>query len=580
MEGLILKLEDLKEKGLAPEFMTEEGLSMIRGGYLQEGEAPRDAYRRVAKTVSASLKKPEMEEVFFDLIWKGWLCPSTPVLANSGTKNLQISCFSGKPLDDTFDIMRHVQEQVMLTKYGGGVGSSFGSLRGKNSPISRGGVSDGIIPFLKTLETAIDGTRQGPARRGSMASYLPLGHKDIEDFIDIRKPTGDIGSKCLTKSFHHAVVINDSEMEDIVNNSGKNRNLWNKVMTNRIETGEPYILFRDNANKNCPEGYKGRIEQSNLCIEIAAPVTHEETFVCCLSSLNASLFAEWENWTCKKTGFTLVELGIMFLDGVLSGFIKQAKNLQGLENAVRFAENHRLLGLGVLGWHTLLQKNNIAFDSFDAMSLNAKLFSKMRKEADSMSLRLGAEYGECKETKGTGRRNTATLAIAPTMSNSVLSGGVAQGIEALTANLFVQKGSKGSFIKKNIILEQVLEPLGKNTTEVWEQINNDKGSVRNLKFLSPEQKDVFATAREINQHAIIRQAAQRQKWVDQMQSINLFFALPKTPADAIRVMKYMNEVHIEAWKSGVKSLYYLKTESPIKGESLYQDASDCKACEG
>ena len=575
-----MKLEQLKEKDLAPTWLTQDGLTMLRGGYLLAEETPRAAYRRVAKTVANDLNEPSYENIFFDLIWKNWLCPSTPVLSNSATNNLQISCFSGQPLDDTYDIMRHIQENVMLTKFGGGVGSSFDNVRAKGTPISRGGVSDGIVPFLKMLETAVDGTRQGTSRRGSVASYLNIRHNDAEEFLDVRKATGDLNRRCLTKSFHQAITIDDEIMNQIVDGDSKYRNLWNKIMTGRVETGESYILFTGNANKNCPDVYKGRITQSNLCIEIGAPVTPTETFVCCLSSLNLLKYDEWKNWKCPTTGYGLVELSIMFLDGVLTGFIKQADKLPGLDNAVRFAKNHRLLGLGVLGWHTLLQAKNIAFDSFDAMKLNAEVFGNMRKFADTMSLLLGSKYGECRETAGTGRRNTATLALAPTMSNAVLSGGVSQGIEPITANLFVQKAAKGTFIKVNPALLKILQDIGKDTSDVWNEINSDKGSVKNLKFLSPEQKEVFATAREINQHAIIRQAAQRQKFIDQMQSINLFFSLPKTKEDAVKVMKYMNSVHLEAWQSGVKSLYYMKTDSPIKGDSVYQDSSDCKACEG
>lgn len=575
----MMNLELLKSNGGAAEWLTEEALKMLEGGYLQDGETPKDAYKRVAKTVSNDLNKPELESVFFDIIWKNWLCPASPVLSNSGTKNLQISCFSGRPLDDTYDIMRHVQEMVMLTKYGGGVGSSFSSLRAKGSKISRGGFTDGIVPFLKTLEAAIDGTRQGATRRGAIASYLPITHGDIEEFLDIRKPTGDLNRRCLTKTFHNAVTIDSDSMNKILSENGKERSLWNKMMTNRVETGEPYVMFTDNCNSNCPEVYKGRIEQSNLCSEIMAPVTSEESFVCCLSSVNAAKYREWSNWKCEKTGKTFIELCIYFLDGVLSGFIKSAKNLPGLENAVRFAENHRLLGLGVLGWHTLLQLESIPFESFEAMNLNADFFRSMRALADKATIDLAKEYGECKETKGTGRRNTATIAIAPTMSNSVLSGGISQGIEPITANLFVQKGAKGNFIKKNPILQAKLVSLGKDTSEVWEQINYDRGSVKNLKFLSQIEKEVFATAREINQYAIIRQAAQRQKWVDQAQSINLFFSLPQSKSDILKVSKYVNEVHLEAWRLGVKSLYYLKTESPIKGETVYKEANECKACE-
>ena len=577
-----MTLEQLKQSGDAPEFLNDESFQMLNGGYLAKGETPKQAYQRVAKVAADNLSKPEFESVFFDLIWKNWLCPSTPVLSNSGRDNLQISCFSSKPLDDTFDIMRHIQENVMLTKYGGGVGSAFSDLRPKNSPISRGGVTDGIVPFLKMLEMAVDGTRQGSTRRGSVASYLPITHGDVEEFIDIRKPTGDISRRCLTKSFHSAVTIQDGIMDEIINSKGKYRNLWNKLLTNRVETGEPYIMFTGNSNKNCPEQYKGRIEQSNLCSEIFAPVTSTETFVCCLSSVNLSKYDEWKNWKCDKTGLTFIELCTYFLDSVITGFINQAKYLPGMENAVRFAENHRMLGLGVLGWHTLLQQKMIPFESYQAMQLNAEVFNKMQKETNSASIKLAKEYGECKETLGTGFRNTAKLAVAPTMSNSVLSGGVSQGIEPITANLFVQKGAKGNFIKKNPVLLNLLQSKNKDTAEVWDQINQDRGSVKNLKFLSEEEKAVFLTAREINQYAIIQQASQRQKFIDQGQSINLFFSLPSKKEDILKVSKYINEVHLEAWKLGVKSLYYLKTESPIKGDTVYvdKDTGECLSCQG
>lgn len=575
------KLLDLKEKGLAPEFLTVEAYQTLSNGYLQPGETPKDAYVRVSQTVALSFDVPNLDKVFFDLIWNNWLCLSTPVLANSGTKNLQISCFSGRPADDTYSIMEHITELAMLTKYGGGVGSSFSDLRHKGAPISKGGVSDGIVPFLKILEMTVEGIKQGPTRRGSVASYLNFEHGDIDEFLDIRKATGDHTRRCLSASFHNAVCISDNTMNEIVDSSGKYRDRWNKLMTNRVETGEAYILFTDNANRNCPDYYKGRITQSNLCIEIMEPVTHDETFVCCLSSLNLSRYREWKNWICPVTGFTAVELSVMFLDGVISNFIKQAKELPGLERSVRFAENHRAIGLGVLGWHTLLQQENIPFASFQAMTLNNEVFKKIREEADKMTLFLGQKYGECKETKGTGRRNTVTMALAPTMSNSILSGGLSQGIEPTTANLFVQKSAKGNFIKKNDILVRILQANNLDTFDVWEQINKDSGSVRNVKGLSPEDKNVFLTAREIDQFALVQQAAQRQRYVDQSQSLNLFFSLPRNKEEFIKVAKYINEVHLEAWRLGVKSLYYLKTGSPIKGSQLFvEKESSCLACEG
>lgn len=575
-------LEELQEQGLAPGWMTAEAFQMISNGYLQPGETPRDAYMRVAQTIGPKVNIPS--QVFFDIMWNNWLCPSSPVLSNTGTDNLPISCFASYFPDDSYGIGTKLIEQMMLTKFGGGCGAYFGDLRPKGTPISRGGKTDGIVPFLKMLEATVDGTKQGAARRGSVAAYLPFEHGDIEEFIDIRKPTGDLTRRCLSVAFHNAVTITDESMHAVKSGDAKARTLWNKIMTNRVETGEPYIMFTDNANKNCPENYKGRIQTSQLCSEINAPISRDETFVCCLSSLNLARYREWQSWRCPVTGKTLVELAIYFLDGVITLFVEQTANTSkfpGIEAARNFAMNHRMLGLGVLGWHSLLQQEGMQFASFQTMMLNSEIFSKLRHEADKATLELGALYGECKETKGTGRRNTATLAVAPTMSNSVLSGGVSQGIEPITANLFVQKSAKGNFIKKNPLLEKYLAESGMDTPEVWDQINKDMGSVRNVKGMDPHMKSVFLTAREIDQYAIVQQASQRQSFLDQSQSVNLFFSLPTNKEDIIRVAKYINEVHLTAWELGVKSLYYLKTGSPIKGQSLIiEKESSCLSCEG
>lgn len=575
-------LETLKNSGQAAEWMTAEAFQMLSNGYLQPGETPRDAYMRVAQTIGPLVNIPS--HVFFDIMWKNWLCPSSPVLSNTGTDNLPISCFASYFPDDSHGIGTKLVEQMMLTKFGGGCGAYFGDLRPKGSPISRGGKSDGIVPFLKMLEITVEGTKQGATRRGSVAAYLPFEHGDIEEFIDIRKPTGDLTRRCLSVSFHNAVTITDESMQAIKNGDPKARALWNKVMTGRVETGEPYIMFTDNANKNCPENYRGKIKTSQLCSEINAPISEDETFVCCLSSLNLARYREWQNWICPYTGLSLVELSIYFLDGVITLFANQTKNTDkfpGIEAAHNFAVNHRMLGLGVLGWHTLLQQEQIPFASFQAMMLNSEIFGKMRSESDRATLKLGELYGECKETLGTGRRNTATLAVAPTMSNSVLSGGISQGIEPITANLFVQKSAKGNFIKKNPLLEKFLREEGLDTSEVWDQINKDMGSIRNTKGISDHMKSVFLTAREIDQYSIVQQASQRQQFIDQSQSVNLFFSLPSSNMDRLKVAKYINDVHLTAWELGVKSLYYLKTGSPIKGQSLIVDKeSSCLSCEG
>lgn len=575
------KLEKLKDQGKAPEWMTEEAYATISRGYLLPGEEPVDAYKRVSRFASKNyINSDKFESDFFDAIWNNWLCPASPVLSNSETKNLTISCYSGTSEDSLNGIMNHLTELAMLTKYGGGVGSSFDRLRGTGEPVSSGGYSSGIIPFLKMLDTVVDGVKQGTSRRGAVASYLNIEHKDAREFIQVRSQTGDLSRKVQSVAFHNAVTISDEIMYKIMDGDAHYRDLWNLTMNGRVETGEPYMMFLGNANKNCPDEYVGKITQSNLCSEIAAPVTPEETFVCCLSSLNLARYREWENFTFPKTGLTLNELGIYFLDSNITNFVNQAKNLPGLEKAVRFAERHRMLGLGVLGWHTLLQSEEIPFEGFQAMTLNNKIFSRMRKEVYKASYDLAKLLGPC-EVNGQ-RRNTALLAVAPTMSNSLLSGGVSQGIEPIVANVFAQKTAKGIFVRKNPVLESALKTVGLDTIEVWDQINKDRGSVRNIDGLPEDFKKVYLTAREINQYAIIQQAAQRQAYIDQMQSINLFFSLPQNPEDSINVSKYINGVHLEAWKLGVKSLYYMKTESPIKGDVIFVDkeSGDCKACEG
>ena len=360
-----MTLEEMKEKGFAAEWHTEESIQMLNGGYLLPEEMPIDAYRRVAGTLASMVKRPELEKPFFDIMWKNWLCPASPVLSNLGTNNFPISCFSGATYDSTIGFMKHNTEMAMLTKKGGGVGSYLGNMRPQGSKISSGGYSDGVIPFAKILEATIEGIKQGGGkRRGSVAGYLDFNHGDADAFIDIRKPTGDLSRRCLAVSFHNGICISDGDMNDIIAGHPVKRDRWNRLINARIELGEPYIIFTDNANKNCPIQYKGRITHSNLCTEIFAPVTPQETFVCCLSSLNLLRWDEWKDWKCSITGLGLVELSTFFLDIVLSVFIKQAKGEEGFENSVRFAENHRMLGLGVLGWHSLLQSKMIPFESY------------------------------------------------------------------------------------------------------------------------------------------------------------------------------------------------------------------------
>lgn len=573
-----LALQNLKENGEAPEWLQIEGYKTLLNGYLLNNETPKQMYRRVSRSAAMKLNRYDLENKFFDYIWNNWICLSTPIACNVGTdRGLPVSCFGQRTSDSLNDIFKSYHETAMLTKNGGGIGKDWSEVRGRGAIINGNGISEGLIPWLKIEEQVLQGVSQGGTRRGAGANYLDITHPDAEEFIDIRRQTGDLSRRCLSVNFHHAVNISDEFMNEMLNGNQKYRNLWEKLLTARVEMGEPYIHFSGNSNKNKPESYKKfnlTVKQSQLCNEIFLYSDNQHTFTCVLLSLNASRYEEWKNTD-------VVEKAIYLLDAVCQEFIDKAKNMPGFENAVRFTEKSRALGLGVLGWHTLLQSKMIPFDSFDAMMLNGQLFSQIKKQADLASEKLASEYGEVEWTKGLNRRNTHVIAIAPTVSNSLISGGVSQGIEPISANIYSQKTAKGTFIRKNPILEKYLESIGLNTLETWEQINKNSGSVRDL-IIDKSVKDVFATAREINQFAIIRQAGQRQKFIDQGQSVNLFFSMPTDIQDNTlrkKLGNYINEVHIEAWKSGLNGLYYLRPESALKGDSVYREASECQACE-
>lgn len=548
--------------------MEDYGLKTLQAGYLLPDETPKMMYRRVAKTAAARLNKPVLEDRFFDIMWKNWLCPATPILVNMGSnRGLPISCYSSAVPDSLDGILMKGHELGMLAKHGGGVGMYLGNIRPRGSEVKgTGGISDGVTAWAKIYDSTIHSVNQGSARRGAAVVYLPITHSDVEEFLNMRKPTGDANSRCF--NLHHGVCIDDAFMQSLLDGNKKNRELWQRVLTERFETGEPYLFFTDNANRELPQAYTNnglKVQTSNLCNEIYLYTDPEHTFVCCLSSMN---LARWEEWKDTDT----VQLAIQFLDAVMEEYIQKATGLVGMEAAVNFARKSRALGLGVLGWHTLLQQKMIPFDSMGAMMLNAKVFGSIRKKADEATRALAEEFGEPLWCKGTGTRNSHLLAIAPTVSNSTISGNLSAGIEPLAANTFVQNSAKGTFIRKNGVLEKLLKSKNKDTPEVWQQIDKDAGSVQGLDCLSPEEKEVFLTARELNQFAIVRQAGQRQKWIDQGQSVNLFFGVNSSP-------KYIHEVHMEAWKLGLKGLYYCRTESVLRADMASRDSSECKACE-
>jgi len=477
------------------------------------------------------------------------------------------NCNSIHSDDSIISIFDKNTELAMLSKNGAGVGIYLGDVRGRGAPIKGNGKSEGVIPWCKIFDITTAAVSQGSARRGASAIYLPIEHLDIEEFLEIRKPTGDPNRRCL--NINHGICVSDDWMASMLGGDQEKRRLWEKILYLRITTGEPYLFFTDTVNKANPEGYRNAglsVSLSNLCSEITLYTDPDHTFVCCLSSLNLVKYEEW-----KDTD--LVKDTVYFLDAVLEEYISKASDIPGFGPAIRSAQKGRAIGIGVLGWHTLLQKRGLPFDSFDSMKLNAEIFRTMRAKAEIGTSELALLRGEPEWCRGTGRRNTHLLAVAPTVSNSTIAGGHSAGIEPLAANIVTMKSAKGVFIRKNAELEAILEARGQNTSEVWKSISANSGSVQHLDCLDAETKAVFLTAREINQHAIIKQAAQRQRWIDQAQSVNLFFAVNAEP-------KYIHEVHIEAWKQGLKTLYYCRTEGVLRSDLASRSSTECVACEG
>ena len=541
----------------------------IGGQYLLPGESPADAYMRVCKTVGMRLGRPELTETFYEYIWKGWLCLASPVLSNTGTeRGLPISCFGIDVGDSIYDIGNKNLEMMLLAKHGGGVGIGVNMIRPAGSNIKQNGTSDGVVPFCKIYDSTILATNQGAVRRGAASVNINIDHADFEEWLEIREPKGDVNRQSL--NLHQCAVVGDKFMRKLELGDPEARTKWSKLIRKRKATGEPYILFKGNTNKANPEAYKEnglKVHMTNICSEITLHTDESHSFVCCLSSLNLAKYNEW-----KDTN--IVYDAIWFLDGVLEEFIQKAKGKIGFENAVRSAEKGRALGLGVLGWHTYLQENNIPFESLPAQFETRRIFSTMMVESTRASMDLAELYGEPLWCAGTGLRNTHLRAVAPTVSNSKLSGNVSPGIEPWAANVFTEQSAKGTFIRKNPTLEKLLRKKGKNNKDVWNKILEDGGSVQDLDFLTDEEKDVYKTFKEINQLELVKQAGIRQQFIDQSVSLNLAFPKEATP-------KWINKVHMEAWKRGIKTLYYMRTESVLRGDIAAKALSeDCMACDG
>lgn len=555
-----MKLKELKSSFQAPEWLTEEGFITLTKGYLLPGETPKDMYRRVAKAAASYLPSDHQkwEDDFFNIIWNNWLCLSTPVASNFGTKRgLPISCFGSYVDDSIFSIFEKNLEVAVLSKHGGGTSSFLGDVRGRGAEITGGGSSNGTTSWVEVLKTTVNQVSQNGIRRGQHATYIPIEHNDFDEFVDIRKHLDGI---------HLGVCVSDLFLEKCSQGDTESLRRWFKLLKARMETGEPYILFTDKVNKQNPEMYKKQnlsVKASNLCSEITLHSDSDHSFVCCLSSMNLS---KWDEWKDTNAVF----LATVFLDCVMEEFIKKAEKIKGIESAVNFAKKSRALGLGVLGYHTYLQKNMIPFDGLQARIFNHSWSKFIKMEAQKASEWMSSELGEPEWCRGSGMRNTHLLAIAPTTSNAIISGGVSQGIEPIVANAYVQKTAKGTFIRKNPTLEQYLEFHNLNNNEIWEKIIDNNGSISDLPELSEEVKEVFKTAYEINQKEIIFQANQRQKYICQSQSLNLFFAADESP-------EWIHKIHKEAALApNIKSLYYVRSMAGIKAEK----AEACKSCEG
>jgi len=549
----------------------------IAGGYLYNGESPKDAYERVATTVAKRLYRPELAETFFEYIWKGWLCLASPVLSNTGIdRGLPISCFGIDVADSIQDIGQKNLEMMLLAKHGGGVGIGINMIRPAGAKITGNGTSDGVVPFCKIYDSTILATNQGSVRRGAASVNINIDHPDFDEWIEIREPKGDINRQSL--NLHQCAVVGDKFMRRLEQGDAEARKRWSKLLQKRKATGEPYVLFKGNTNKQNPAAYKDnalKVHMTNICSEITLHTDESHSFVCCLSSLNLAKYEEWKNTN-------IIHDAIWFLDGVLEEFIQRAKYRYGFENAVRSAEKGRALGLGVLGWHTYLQNKGIPFEGLLAQFETRRIFSQIKIESERASRALAETYGEPLWCRGTGMRNTHLRAIAPTVSNSKLSGNVSPGIEPWAANIFTEQSAKGTFIRKNPTLKKILRKHKLDNEKTWNKILQDGGSIQGIKALDKitygnhdiPVKEIFKTFKEINQLELVNQAGIRQQYIDQAVSLNLAFPAIATP-------KWINKVHLEAWKKGIKTLYYMRTESVLRGDIAEQAMDEnCLACDG
>ena len=547
-----------------PDFawLNEGSRLFLERGYLLDGTTPEARIRAIANHAGKILNDPTFADRFHHYMARGYYSLSSPVWSNFGlSRGLPISCFGSYIGDSIYDIMRTTAEVGMMSKIGGGTSAYFGDIRPRGSAINNNGKSDGSFNFSKLFDTIIDVISQGTSRKGQFAGYIDIDHGDIDEWLDIHTEGNPI------QLMYYGVCISNQWLEDMKAGDADKRRIWAKVLQRKAETGIPYLFFKDNANAGRPDVYKDRnmtVYASNLCTEIMLPASDEESFVCCLSSMNLLYFDEWKHTDAP-------ELLTQFLDAVMSEFIEKSAEIPFLDRAHRFAKRHRALGLGVLGWHSYLQANRIAFDSFAAMQKNNEIFQLLQEKTLTASKALAAKFGEPELLQGYGRRNTTLLSIAPTKSSSFILGSVSPSVEPFKSNYHVKDLAKIKTTYKNPFLVELLKEKGIDNEKTWESILLNDGSVQHLAALNDEEKEIYKTFAEISQLAVIQQAAQRQKYIDQGQSINVMIH-PDTPTRDI------NQLYLTAAELGLKSIYYQHSISAA--QRFNRNLLNCSSCEG
>jgi len=543
-------------------WLNEDSRDFLREGYLLEGTTAEERIRDIAERAEEILNEDGFADKFEEYMSRGYYSLASPIWSNFGLeRGLPISCF-GSHVEDTIESILFTQAEVgQMTKLGGGTSGYFGDLRPRGAPITNNGKSNGSASFQKLYDTIINVISQGETRRGQFAAYIDVEHDDLDEWLQFKTEGNDV------QDIFYGIIIGDDWFEQMINGDKEKQEKWAKILETRINFGIPYIIFRGNMNSGKPQVYKDKgyeINASNLCTEIALPSGPDESFVCCLSSMNALHYDQWKDTDA-------VETLTYFLDAVMEEFIQKTEGTKFMERAVQFAKRHRAIGIGVLGWHSYLQSKMIPWNSTEAMRENNELFKTIKQRSYKASEELAEKFGEPEVLEGYGRRNTTTMSVAPTKSSSVIHGQVSPSIEPLKSNYFVRDTAKIKITQKNKFLKSLLQEKGKDNSSVWESIKMNDGSVQHLDFLNEHEKDVFRKFSEIPQMSIIKQASQRQQYIDQGQSINLSIDPEKVST------KEINKLYIEAWENGVKSLYYQKSVNAA--QKFSRNLLECAACE-